>query len=369
MFQFGVKFFLACGVAYPEEFSKFKEFTNWTKFPMNSSINISSSMASFPSNSASRNSMASAQNRPSSNATSPPSFTTRVAMRISRSRWFTFLRRVFHYQNGPRSHLGSNPFNSSTWMMLELIALLVQITSATFTLAISKSEKPIWPMRVWIAGYDVGCVLNLLLLCGRYHQLHLTQRDALRISDLEQLGNSEETRSSHLMNRCRSSLELFFAIWFVMGNVWAFDSRFGSFQQAPKLYVLCIILLAWNAICYSFPFLLFLLLCCFVPLISTLLGYNMNVGSSAKGASDDQISQLPSWRFKLVHGNLDLANDSESSERLINEDPECCICLAKYKDKEEVRQLPCSHLFHLKCVDQWLRIISCCPLCKQGLQR
>ncbi|RDX83142.1 E3 ubiquitin-protein ligase, partial [Mucuna pruriens] len=317
-------------------------------------------MASFPSNSSLEHSMASA---------SSPSFMTRVAMRISRSRWFTFLRRVFHYQNGPRSDLGSNPFNSSTWMMLELIALLVQITSSTFTLAISKSEKPVWPMRLWIAGYDIGCVLNLLLLCGRYHQLHVTQGNALSLSDLEQQRNNGETRSSHLMEKCRSSLELFFAIWFVMGNVWAFDSRFGSFQRAPKLQVLCIILLSWNAICYSFPFLLFLLLCCCVPLMSTLLGYNMSMGSSARGASDDQISQLPSWRYKGLHTNLHLPCDSQSSERLINEDPECCICLAKYRDKEEVRQLPCSHLFHLKCVDQWLRIISCCPLCKQGLQR
>ncbi|KAH1153655.1 hypothetical protein AAZX31_18G072300 [Glycine max] len=328
-------------------------------------------MASFPSNFALEHSMASAQN--SHSPASSPSFMTRVAMRISRSRWFTFLRRVFHYQNGPRSDLGSNPFNSSTWMMLELIALLVQITSTTFTLAISKSEKPIWPMRVWIAGYDIGCVLNLLLLCGRYHQLHVTQgNNALTLSELEQQRNNEESsvyRSSHLIDKCRSSLELFFAIWFVMGNVWAFDSRFGSFPQAPKLQVLCIILLSWNAICYSFPFLLFLLLCCCVPLMSTLLGYNMSMGSSARGASEDQISQLPSWRYKGVHTNLDLGNDSQSSERLINEDPECCICLAKYKDKEEVRQLPCSHLFHLKCVDQWLRIISCCPLCKQGLQR
>ena len=123
------------------------------------------------------------------------------------------------------------------------------------------------------------------------------------------------------MNKCRSSLELFFAMWFVMGNVWVFDSRFGSFQQAPKLNVLCIMLLVWNAICYSFPFLLFLLLCCCVPLVSTLLGYNMNMGSSARGASDDQISQLQSWRYKHVHTQLEHGNDSESGERLINEDP------------------------------------------------
>ncbi|XP_058764882.1 E3 ubiquitin-protein ligase At1g63170-like [Vicia villosa] len=306
---------------------------------------------------------------------SQPSFMTRMAMRISRSRWFTFLRRVFHYQNGPRSDLGSNPFNSRTWMMLELVALLVQITSTTFTLVVSKSEKPVRPMRVWVVGYDVGCVLSLLLLCVRYCQIGLShggEDDALGVSyDVEQQSNNEENsvyRSTHLMSKCRSSLELFFAIWFVMGNVWSFDSRFGTLQQAPKLQILCIILLVWNAICYSFPFLLFLLLCCCVPLITILLGYDMNMGSSSRGASEDQISQLPSWRFKVGHTKLDLDNGSQCSERLIRDEPECCICLAKYKDKEEVRQLPCSHMFHLKCVDQWLKIISCCPLCKQELR-
>lgn len=159
----------------------------------------SSSTVSIPSNSASENNMGSVQlNRPSS-----PSIMTRAAMRASRSRWFTFLRRVFHYQNGPRSDLGSNPFNSSTWMMLELIALMVQITSTTFTLAISKSEKPIWPMRIWIAGYDIGCVLNLLLLCGRYHQLHVTH-DGL--SDMEQQSNNEETRYLYMLIHFKNSL-------------------------------------------------------------------------------------------------------------------------------------------------------------------
>ncbi|KAI9102359.1 hypothetical protein K1719_023561 [Acacia pycnantha] len=328
----------------------------------------SGSLISFASsNSASREDrVASTRTRPSLH-NPRPSFLIRTAMRVSRARWFTFLRRVFHYQNGSRSDLGSNPFNSSTWMTLEFIALMVQISLTTLVLAISKRERPVWPMRIWISGYDIGCLLNLLLLYGRYRQLYLSHGDALSLSDMEQQRGNDETRCSHLMNKCRTSLELFFAIWFVMGNVWVFDSRFGSFQRAPKLHVLCISLIAWNAITYSFPFLLFLLLCCCVPLISSLLGYNMNMASSDKGASDDQISQLPSWRYKQVHNKLDNGHDSAASEGLINEDPECCICLTKYKDREEVRQLPCSHMFHQKCVDQWLRIISCCPLCKQGL--
>lgn len=100
------------------------------------------------------------------------------------------------------------------------------------------------------------------------------------------------------MNRCRTLLELFFAVWFVMGNVWVFDAREGSFGRAPVLLTLCIALLAWNAVGYSFPFLLFLLLCCCVPLVSSVLGYNMNVGSEDRGASDDELARLPHWRFK-----------------------------------------------------------------------
>lgn len=291
----------------------------------------------------------------------PSSFLVRTAMRVSRTRCFAFLRRVFHYQNGSRSDLGSNPFNSSAWMLLEFIALIVQISITSFTMAMSKQEKPVWPMRIWIVGYDIGCFLSLLLLYGRYRQIYVIEADGFSLPDMEQQRGTEESRISHLMNKCRTSLELFFAIWFVMGNVWVFDSRFGSFHRAPKLHILCISLLAWNALCYSFPFLLFLLLCCCVPLISTLLGYNMNMGSYDRGASDDQISKLPSWRYKQV--------DDNSCSDPASEDPECCICLNKYRDKEEVRQLPCSHMFHLKCVDQWLRIISCCPLCKQDLNK
>ncbi|OIT29064.1 e3 ubiquitin-protein ligase [Nicotiana attenuata] len=276
----------------------------------------------------------------------------RMAMRISRSRWFSFLRRVFHYQNGSRSDLGSNPFNSMTWMMMECIALSVQIIMASYTLAVSKEEKPVWPMRIWVLGYVCGCIISVMLLYWRYWAFYVRQqRDD---SDMEQQRSHDESRALHAMEKFRTGVELFYAIWFVMGNVWVFESRFLSYHRAPKLHLLCISLLAWNAVTYSFPFLLFLLLCCCVPILSSFLGYNMNMGSLDRGASDEQLSNLPSWKYK---------------EQPKNENVECCICLAKYGDKEEIRELPCSHIFHLKCVDQWLRIISCCPLCKQELER
>ncbi|KAK6149436.1 hypothetical protein DH2020_016961 [Rehmannia glutinosa] len=306
--------------------------------------------------------------RPSRN--NSPSFLIRLAMKISRSRCYKFLRRVFHYQNGSGSDLGPNPFDSGNWMLMEFMALVVQISLTCYTLIISKEERPVWPMRLWLLGYAFGCFVSLVHLYWRYRFVRLTQGDlGSSAADIEQQRNHEEPRfmirNLQYMQKCKTSLELLFAIWFVMGNVWVFDSRFASYHRAPKLHVLCISLLAWNAVSYSSPFILFVLLCCCVPLLGTLLGYNMNAGSLQRGATEEQHASLPSWKYKDVIGNaLELGNSAKNQQV-----PECCICLAKYRDKEEIRQLPCTHNFHLNCVDQWLKIISCCPLCKQGIEK
>lgn len=145
----------------------------------------------------------SSRNRSSSSSSRVPppgsSFLIRLAIKISRARWFSFLRRVFHYQNGPRSDLvgSSNPFNSTTWMMTELVVLIVQIAMVSYTLAISKTERPVWPMRLWISGYALGCTLSLMLLCWRYHTFPSSQPDASipTVSDLEhQRNHGDESR-------------------------------------------------------------------------------------------------------------------------------------------------------------------------------
>ncbi|KAF7061831.1 hypothetical protein CFC21_068495 [Triticum aestivum] len=44
---------------------------------------------------------------------------------------------------------------------------------------------------------------------------------------------------------------------------------------------------------------------------------------------------------------------------------ECAVCLAELADGDEARELPnCGHLFHLECVDAWLRTRTTCPLCR-----
>ena len=79
-------------------------------------------------------------------------------------------------------------------MMLEFVALVIQISITMFTLALSKEEKPVWPVRIWIIGYNIGCVLSLLLLYGRYRQINTIQGDVFGLPDLEQQRGSEESR-------------------------------------------------------------------------------------------------------------------------------------------------------------------------------
>ncbi|KAK8862838.1 Receptor-like proteiny region transmembrane domain and RING domain-containing protein 2 [Apiospora arundinis] len=46
----------------------------------------------------------------------------------------------------------------------------------------------------------------------------------------------------------------------------------------------------------------------------------------------------------------------------------CSICTEDFTDGIEVRKLPCSHLFHPACVDQWLTEFGVtCPVCRVNL--
>ncbi|KAI4488773.1 hypothetical protein M0802_011283 [Mischocyttarus mexicanus] len=46
----------------------------------------------------------------------------------------------------------------------------------------------------------------------------------------------------------------------------------------------------------------------------------------------------------------------------------CTICLSEFEDCESVRRLPCLHLFHIDCVDQWLCTDKRCPICRVDIE-
>lgn len=54
----------------------------------------------------------------------------------------------------------------------------------------------------------------------------------------------------------------------------------------------------------------------------------------------------------------------------VSSNTQCSVCFDEFLLQEsEIRQLPCNHLFHEKCIFPWLRINGTCPVCRASLIR
>lgn len=54
-----------------------------------------------------------------------------------------------------------------------------------------------------------------------------------------------------------------------------------------------------------------------------------------------------------------------AADRLSDTQQTCMVCLSEFQDGEELRELSCSHLFHVGCIGEWLQRSASCPICKQ----
>eukprot|EP00290_Baffinella_frigidus_P053737 CAMPEP_0180343940 /NCGR_PEP_ID=MMETSP0989-20121125/2555_1 /TAXON_ID=697907 /ORGANISM="non described non described, Strain CCMP2293" /LENGTH=167 /DNA_ID=CAMNT_0022332933 /DNA_START=41 /DNA_END=540 /DNA_ORIENTATION=+ len=45
----------------------------------------------------------------------------------------------------------------------------------------------------------------------------------------------------------------------------------------------------------------------------------------------------------------------------------CSVCLCDLEQDEECRRLPCLHVFHKSCIDDWLKRNRACPVCKTDI--
>ncbi|XP_078178396.1 RING-H2 finger protein ATL70-like [Carex rostrata] len=90
--------------------------------------------------------------------------------------------------------------------------------------------------------------------------------------------------------------------------------------------------------------------------------------SSSTGATDD-VELYENYDDTMVIGIDDdtlKAYPTVAYTRNSSSNDGCCsICLVDYKDGEVLRSMPgCSHLFHVQCVDTWLKSRPTCPVCR-----
>lgn len=47
----------------------------------------------------------------------------------------------------------------------------------------------------------------------------------------------------------------------------------------------------------------------------------------------------------------------------------CAICMEDFKEGDELKTLPCLHMYHGHCIDSWLQRDNSCPICKTPIGR
>ncbi|XP_015184128.1 PREDICTED: RING finger protein 44 isoform X2 [Polistes dominula] len=69
-----------------------------------------------------------------------------------------------------------------------------------------------------------------------------------------------------------------------------------------------------------------------------------------RGLMRAEIEQLPSYKFNAETHQSDQTN--------------CVVCMCDFEALQSLRVLPCSHEFHSKCIDKWLKSNRTCPICR-----
>ncbi|KAG0464240.1 hypothetical protein HPP92_019870 [Vanilla planifolia] len=259
-------------------------------------------------------------------------------------------------------------------------------------------ERPNVPLRPWIAGYALQCLLHVALVwsgtgrrrgAGSLSDIDEESGAASLQEDFSPVDSGEDSDDSRaagrspqasFAKRCESLNTMTSFVWWIVGFYWLISGGELLVQNAPRLYWLAVVFLAFDVcfaiFCVALAFVIGVALCCCLPCIIALL----YAFAGQEGASEADISLLPRYRYDssslegekkaemgLMVPIMDGSRSFVEEQVMTPEYAECCICLSSYEDGNELHALPCGHHFHAACVAKWLKINATCPLCKRNI--
>ncbi|XP_048132695.1 RING-H2 finger protein ATL22-like isoform X2 [Rhodamnia argentea] len=110
-----------------------------------------------------------------------------------------------------------------------------------------------------------------------------------------------------------------------------------------------------------------------LPAIFSSLGIGVFICCTDRRRSTDPAAVIP--QPSIVAVGLDDSTIESFTKIVLGEslrltgpnDNICPICLAEYRPKEILRCIPaCGHCFHAECIDEWLKMSSKCPVCRNS---
>ncbi|KAI3959916.1 hypothetical protein MKW92_003742 [Papaver armeniacum] len=151
----------------------------------------------------------------------------------------------------------------------------------------------------------------------------------------------------------------------VVGCFWLviFGKHYPS-AEAPSLYMFSLLFLMICCIVYPWIF----SICCWcLPCVMSIAASHEDLNHT-RGAATETTNVHDTNAQGVGEGGRTLAAGTEKARIISWKDAVCSICLGKYADNEELKELPCAHFFHVDCVDKWLEKNDSCPLCKRGIR-
>ncbi|GAB4828696.1 E3 ubiquitin protein ligase rie1 [Ancistrocladus abbreviatus] len=298
---------------------------------------------------------------------------------------------------------------STPVVALDIVWNLAFVVVSVVMLICTIHEKPNVPIRVWICGYGLQCLVHVVLVWMEYRrragrgggsrrgdrsgrggggdeesgeQRRQLDSEANESEDEENggMGMFGVSGRTSFTKRCESVNTMASFLWWIVGFYWVVSGGEELLERAPLLYWLTVVFLAFDVFfaifCVLLACLIGIALCCCLPCIIAIL-YTV---AGQEGASDADLSILPKYRFRSsnnegkasVGAGVMVPSETSSgylaTERvLLPEDAECCICLSSYEDGAELHALPCNHHFHASCIVKWLKMNATCPLCKYNI--
>ncbi|KAG8649087.1 hypothetical protein MANES_08G066900v8 [Manihot esculenta] len=136
------------------------------------------------------------------------------------------------------SHNNSNNnyYFSKPIMVLDLIWNLAFVAVSVAVLFSASKEKPSTPLRIWVSGYSLQCLLHVAFVYFQHQNRRRIDRDdgdggRVRI----EVPPSSQTHSS-VMKRLDAISTMISSIWWVIGFYWILVGGQTLLQDSPRLY-------------------------------------------------------------------------------------------------------------------------------------
>ncbi|CAH8382916.1 unnamed protein product [Eruca vesicaria subsp. sativa] len=235
-------------------------------------------------------------------------------------------------------------------VVLDIVWNLAFVSVAGAVLVMARNENPIMPLRVWLLGYALQCVLHMVCVLVEFQRRSRVrsnnrsprsrsssssssasslEEDALgsrRNSDEEvlSLGQIENERSS-VAKHLESANTMFSFIWWIIGFYWVSAGGQELAQESPRIYWLSIVFLGFDVFfvvfCVALACVIGIAVCCCLPCIIAVLyavaDQVLLVANSSyilkslrfaicfnnekqEGASKEDIEQLTKFKFRKV---------------------------------------------------------------------